>query len=108
MRISLRAFRCAFVVIHADVCRNPALRGTKLVTRDLLLERRRPGCRLVLGIGGHPTGEVNDAITATAQGCRRIPSGVRLIGVNSDNEPEAPDRIWKRLRSDLHPNNYLT
>ena len=34
--------------------------------------------------------------------------GLRLIGVNSDNEPDAPDRIWKRLRSDLHPNNYLT
>jgi acrylyl-CoA reductase (NADPH) len=33
--------------------------------------------------------------------------GVRLIGVNSDNEPEPPDRIWKPLRSDLRP-NYLT
>ena len=29
--------------------------------------------------------------------------GVRLIGVNSDNEPELRDRIWKRLGSDLRP-----
>jgi hypothetical protein len=32
---------------------------------------------------------------------------VRLISGNSENEPEPPDRIWKRLGSDLHP-NYLT
>jgi acrylyl-CoA reductase (NADPH) len=29
--------------------------------------------------------------------------GVRLLGVNSDNEPELRDRIWKRLGSDLRP-----
>jgi acrylyl-CoA reductase (NADPH) len=29
--------------------------------------------------------------------------GVRLIGVNSDNEPELRDRVWKRLGSDLRP-----
>lgn len=29
--------------------------------------------------------------------------GVRLIGVNSDNEPELRDRIWKRLGSDMRP-----
>ena len=29
--------------------------------------------------------------------------GVRLIGVNSDNDPELRERIWKRLGSDLHP-----
>ena len=29
--------------------------------------------------------------------------GVRLIGVNSDNEPALRDRIWKRLGSDLRP-----
>ena len=29
--------------------------------------------------------------------------GVRLIGVNSDNEPQLRDRIWKRLGSDLRP-----
>jgi hypothetical protein len=64
----LRRHSCRRVLQSCD-------QGTKLVTRDLLLELRRPGCRLVLGIGGHPTGEVNnDAITATAQGRRRIPT----------------------------------
>ncbi|HWP11771.1 MAG TPA: acryloyl-CoA reductase [Ramlibacter sp.] len=29
--------------------------------------------------------------------------GVRLIGVNSDNEPEVRDRVWKRLGSDMRP-----
>jgi acrylyl-CoA reductase (NADPH) len=29
--------------------------------------------------------------------------GVRLIGVNSDNEPELRERIWKRLGSDMRP-----
>jgi NADPH:quinone reductase-like Zn-dependent oxidoreductase len=29
--------------------------------------------------------------------------GVRLIGVNSDNEPDLCERIWKRLGSDLRP-----
>jgi acrylyl-CoA reductase (NADPH) len=29
--------------------------------------------------------------------------GVRLIGVNSDNEPEERERIWGRLGSDLRP-----
>jgi acrylyl-CoA reductase (NADPH) len=29
--------------------------------------------------------------------------GVRLIGVNSDNEPDVRDRIWKRLGSDMRP-----
>ena len=29
--------------------------------------------------------------------------GVRLIGVNSDNEPEVRNRVWKRLGSDLRP-----
>lgn len=29
--------------------------------------------------------------------------GVRLIGVNSDNEPTVRDRIWKRLGTDLRP-----
>jgi acrylyl-CoA reductase (NADPH) len=31
--------------------------------------------------------------------------GVRLIGVNSDNDLEVRDRIWKRLGSDLRPNH---
>mgnify|MGYP003575539452 CR=1 FL=1 len=29
--------------------------------------------------------------------------GVRLIGVNSDNEPELRERIWQRLATDLRP-----
>jgi alcohol dehydrogenase len=29
--------------------------------------------------------------------------GVRLIGVNSDNDPELRSRIWQRLASDLKP-----
>lgn len=29
--------------------------------------------------------------------------GVRLIGVNSDNEPEVRDRVWKRLGGDMRP-----
>jgi len=29
--------------------------------------------------------------------------GVRLIGVNSDNEPAVRDRVWARLATDLHP-----
>lgn len=29
--------------------------------------------------------------------------GVRLIGVNSDNEPQLRDRIWQRLGGDLRP-----
>jgi acrylyl-CoA reductase (NADPH) len=29
--------------------------------------------------------------------------GVRLLGVNSDNEPAVRDRIWKRLGADLRP-----
>lgn len=29
--------------------------------------------------------------------------GVRLVGVNSDNEPELRERIWQRLGSDLRP-----
>jgi acrylyl-CoA reductase (NADPH) len=29
--------------------------------------------------------------------------GVRLIGVNSDNEPPVRERIWKRLGTDLRP-----
>ena len=29
--------------------------------------------------------------------------GVRLLGVNSDNEPEVRDRIWHRLGGDLRP-----
>ncbi|MEO7391085.1 MAG: acryloyl-CoA reductase [Ramlibacter sp.] len=34
--------------------------------------------------------------------------GVRLIGVNSDNEPDLRDRIWKRLGSDLQPKHLAT
>jgi NADPH:quinone reductase-like Zn-dependent oxidoreductase len=29
--------------------------------------------------------------------------GVRLIGVNSDNEPEMREHVWKRLGTDLRP-----
>lgn len=29
--------------------------------------------------------------------------GVRLIGVNSDNEPDVREKIWQRLASDLRP-----
>jgi acrylyl-CoA reductase (NADPH) len=29
--------------------------------------------------------------------------GVRLVGVNSDNEPELRERIWQRLATDLRP-----
>lgn len=29
--------------------------------------------------------------------------GVRLIGVNSDNEPAVRDRVWRRLAADLRP-----
>jgi len=29
--------------------------------------------------------------------------GVRLLGINSDNEPEVRDRIWQRLGTDLRP-----
>ena len=29
--------------------------------------------------------------------------GVRLLGINSDNEPELRERIWRRLGSDLRP-----
>jgi acrylyl-CoA reductase (NADPH) len=29
--------------------------------------------------------------------------GVRLLGINSDNEPELRERIWQRLGSDLRP-----
>lgn len=29
--------------------------------------------------------------------------GVRLVGVNSDNEPAVRDRIWHRLSTDLAP-----
>jgi acrylyl-CoA reductase (NADPH) len=29
--------------------------------------------------------------------------GVRLLGVNSDNEPEVRDRVWTRLGSDMRP-----
>ena len=29
--------------------------------------------------------------------------GVRLIGVNSDNDPAVRDHIWKRLGTDLRP-----
>jgi len=28
---------------------------------------------------------------------------VRLIGVNSDNEPELRERIWQRLGGDMRP-----
>jgi len=29
--------------------------------------------------------------------------GVRLLGINSDNEPEVRDRVWRRLATDLKP-----
>ena len=29
--------------------------------------------------------------------------GVRLLGINSDNEPEQRERVWQRLASDLKP-----
>jgi acrylyl-CoA reductase (NADPH) len=29
--------------------------------------------------------------------------GVRLLGINSDNEPEVRERVWQRLASDLKP-----
>jgi NADPH:quinone reductase-like Zn-dependent oxidoreductase len=29
--------------------------------------------------------------------------GVRLVGVNSDNEPALRERVWQRLASDLRP-----
>jgi NADPH:quinone reductase-like Zn-dependent oxidoreductase len=29
--------------------------------------------------------------------------GVRLLGINSDNEPEVRERVWRRLGSDLKP-----
>ena len=29
--------------------------------------------------------------------------GVRLLGINSDNEPEVRERVWRRLASDLKP-----
>ena len=33
--------------------------------------------------------------------------GVRLIGVNSDNDPVLRDRIWKRLGTDLRPKHLV-
>jgi hypothetical protein len=48
--------------------------ATKLVTHDLLFKFRWPSRRSVLGVGVNPTGDGNDAITATTQRRRGIPT----------------------------------
>lgn len=100
-----------------------ALGATDVIAADELHAGSRPlesvqWAAAVDSLGGEPLAGIlrtagKDGVVAAIGNAAGIPlmttvmpfilRGVRLIGVNSDNEPAVRERIWHRLATDLRP-----